>query len=135
MTEVNEIDKERLKMMMTKVRKKKIEFIRPWSFKLKRLGESWRKPKGKDDKYRLQKKGYGSIVKIGYRSPKIIRGLHPSGYIEKVIHRPEDLEDLDPQKHAVKIAHTVGMKKRLEIMKKAKELKIKILNPIPIEET
>lgn len=116
-----------------KKKKKKIEFTRPWSYRLKRLGESWRKPKGLDDKHRLQVAGYKPIVKIGYGNPKILRGLHPSGYIEKIVHNPEELEGLDPRKVAIKIAHTVGRKKRIEIVKKAMDMGLKILNPTRIE--
>jgi len=114
-------------------KKRKIEFTRPWSFRLKRLKDSWRKPKGLDDKHRLQVSGYKPIVKIGYRNPKVIRGLHPSGYIEKIVHNPEDLEGLDPKKVAIRISHTVSRKKRIEIVKKAMEMGIKILNPTKIE--
>jgi len=37
---------------------------------------------------------------------------------------------LDPKTHAVRIAAQVGKKKKMEIMKKAEELGIKVLNPI-----
>ncbi|MEM3615075.1 MAG: 50S ribosomal protein L32e, partial [Candidatus Methanomethylicia archaeon] len=101
----------------------------PWSFRLKRIRESWRKPKGLDDKHRLQVKGYPSIVKVGYRSPRKIRGLHPSGYIEKIVYRVEDLEGLDANKYAIRIASNVGRRKRKEIIEKATEMGLKILNP------
>ena len=50
-----------------------------------RLTPNWRKPKGKDNKMRLQVSGVPPLVKIGYRGPRFARGLHPSGYIEVMV--------------------------------------------------
>lgn len=66
---------------------------------------------------------------IGYRAPKELRYLHPSGFKEVLVYNVDDLQKIDASKEAVKIAHTVGKKKRSEILKKAEELKIKVLNP------
>jgi large subunit ribosomal protein L32e len=128
------MEREKIKNMIKRIRKRKIEFLRPWSFRLKRVGESWRKPKGLDDKHKLQVKGYMPIVKVGYRSPKNIRNIHPSGCIEKIVYRPEELEGLDPKVYAIRIAHTVGRRKRMEIIDKAKQMGLKILNPTIVEE-
>ena len=76
---------------------------------------------------------------MGYRTPKKVRGYHPSGYIEKLIHNPKELDNINPKTDAIRIAHTVGKRKRMEIIRKAKEKGIKILNPtetlMEIEET
>jgi large subunit ribosomal protein L32e len=66
---------------------------------------------------------------IGYGAPRELRGLHPSGLKEVVVYTPRELERVDPKKEAVKIASTVGKKKRIEILRRAEELKIKVLNP------
>jgi large subunit ribosomal protein L32e len=87
------------------------------------------KPKGKDNKMRKQKSGMPAIVKVGYRGPRAARGLHPSGYIDNLIHNTAELLKLDPKKDAARIGHTVGKKKRIEINSKAVELGIKVLNP------
>jgi len=89
-----------------------------------------------DSKMRLQKKGWPPIVKVGYRGPAKARGLHPSGFREVLVHNVEELERLDPAREAARIAHTVGFKKRLEIMRRAEELGIYVLNPprLPMEE-
>jgi large subunit ribosomal protein L32e len=73
--------------------------------------------------------GRPSSVSIGYSSPRAVRGLHPSGLEEVLIYRPEDLAEVNPERQAVRIAHTVGARKRAEILEKAKELKITVLNP------
>ena len=112
-----------------KVAQTRPKFIRQESLRYDRLAENWRKPKGKDNKMRKQKSGMPALVKVGYRSPKAARGLHPSGYHDNLIHNTNELARLDPKRDAARIAHTVGKKKRIEIINKAIELGIKVLNP------
>jgi large subunit ribosomal protein L32e len=112
-----------------KVAQTRPRFIRQESWRYDRLAEKWRKPKGKDNKMRKQKSGMPALVKVGYRSPKAARGLHPSGYRDILIHNTHELIKLDPKRDAARIAHTVGKKKRIEIINKALELGIKVLNP------
>lgn len=112
-----------------KVAQTRPKFVRQESWRYDRLAENWRKPKGKDNKMRKQKSGMPALVKVGYRSPKAARGLHPSGYRDNLIHNSTDLARLDPKIDAARIAHTVGKRKRIEIISKALELGIKVLNP------
>lgn len=112
-----------------KVAQRRPKFIRQESWRYDRLAENWRKPKGKDNKMRLQKSGMPALVKVGYRGPRAARGLHPSGYRDIIIHNTAELVKLDPKKDAARIGHTVGKKKRIEIINKAVELDIKVLNP------
>ncbi|RLG06775.1 MAG: 50S ribosomal protein L32e [Thaumarchaeota archaeon] len=114
---------------------KRPEFVRRESWRDVRLKPNWRKPKGKDSKMRLQVKGWPPLVKVGYRTPRKYRGLHPSGYREVLVYRPEDLQGLDPNIHAIRIAGSVGMKKRIMIVEEAKKLGLKILNPPMITKT
>jgi large subunit ribosomal protein L32e len=94
-----------------------------------RLAENWRKPKGIDNKMRIQFSGVPPLVKIGYRGPKVARGLHPSGFTDNLIFNLNDLQRLDPKKDAARISHTVGKLKRSLILEKAQSLGIKVLNP------
>jgi len=94
-----------------------------------RLRVSWRKPKGIDSKMRIHKSGFPKPVDIGYGSPRATKGLHPSGCEELTVHRPEDLEAADPSRHIIRIAHTVGRKKRIKILEKAGMLGVKVANP------
>jgi large subunit ribosomal protein L32e len=112
-----------------KVAQKRPNFVRQESWRYDRLAENWRKPKGKDNKMRKQKSGMPALVKVGYRGPRAARGLHPSGYRDNVIHNTAELSKLDPKNDAARIGHTVGKKKRIEIISKAVELGIKVLNP------
>ena len=111
-----------------KVAQRRPKFIRQESWRYSRLAENWRKPKGKDNKMRKQKSGMPAIVKVGYRGPRAARGLHPSGYTDNVVHNTAELARLDPKKDAARIGRTVGKKKRIEIINKAVELGIKVLN-------
>ena len=56
------------------------------------------------------------------------RGLHPSGYTDNLVYNLTDLEKLDPKKDGVRFGHSVGTRKRKEIIVKAIEGKFKIFN-------
>jgi large subunit ribosomal protein L32e len=104
------------------------KFVRQESWRYDRLAENWRKPRGKDNKMRKQMSGVPRIVKIGYRGPKKARHLHPSGYIDHLVFTVNDLGKLDPTKDAARLAHTLSIRKRKEIIDKGNSLGIKILN-------
>ncbi len=108
---------------------KRPRFVRQESWRYVRLKPNWRRPRGKDSKMRLQIRGWPPLVKVGYRTPRAYRNLHPSGFKEVLVYRPEDLQGLDPEIHAVRIAGSVGMRKRLLIVEEAEKLGIKVLNP------
>jgi len=103
-------------------------FVRQESWRYYRLAENWRKPKGKDNKMRKQKSGMPAIVKVGYRGPRNARGLHPSGYTDILVHNVAQLAKLHPKTDAARLAHTVGKRKRIEIISMATGLGIKVLN-------
>ncbi len=111
-----------------KVSSKRPKFIRQESWRYDRLAENWRKPKGKDNKMRKQKAGHPDIVKIGYRGPKVARGLHPSGYNDIIVHNVNELAGLDPKKDAIRMGRTVGMRKRKDIVEEATKRGLKMLN-------
>ena len=109
--------------------RKKPKFLRQSSHAYKRLSKGWRKPTGLHSKLKRREKGKGFLPSPGYGAPKELKGLHPSGFREILVYSIKDLEKIDSKKEAVKIAHTVGKKKRSGLIKKAEELKIKVLNP------
>jgi large subunit ribosomal protein L32e len=126
------INKELLQLRK-KIAEKRPDFVRQESWRYKKLSSNWRKPKGKDNKMRKQVSGVPPLVKVGYKGPRKSRGLHPSGYKDILVFNTKDLAEIDPRKDAVRIAHGVGNKKRIDIVTEATKLKMKILNPGKIE--
>ena len=110
------------------IKSKKPDFIRQDFHKKKRLSRKWRRPKGWHSKIRLNRSVHAEKASIGYRSPKIVRGLHKSGLLQNIIRSVNDLEGLDPKKNCGIISSSVGTKKRVVILKKAKDLGLNIFN-------
>ncbi len=123
-------ERRRLQRRMWRERRSRPVFLRylSWRFWKFERREYWRKPKGNDNKMRLQLKGYPPIVKVGYRTPSSFRGLHPSGLEPVVVHSERDLEGLEPGRHIVYIASTVGLRKRLELIRAARERGLRVAN-------
>lgn len=95
--------------------------------KLERLG--WRKPRGARNKIQVDMGYRPRRPVIGYRGPALARGLHSSGFAEVLVHNPADLEGLNPQTQAARIARGVGGRKREAILKAAESKGLRILNP------
>ena len=109
--------------------RKKPRFARWMSSSYGRLSESWRHPRGRHSKVRRREKGKVEMPFIGWGAKRSERGLHPSGFYEVVVSSPGDLSRIDARTHAAKISSTVGKRKRGEILKRALEMKVRVLNP------
>ncbi len=112
---------------VTRKKRKKPSFRRQRT-RYTKLKDNWRKPRGTHSKQRKGKREAPKKPNIGYRQPKEIRGLPPTGYEDKLIHNPKELEELNPEKHAVRIAGNVGKRKREKIIEKAESKNLKIIN-------
>ena len=122
---------EAVQNQQTKIKKKKkLPIIRgrfgqkQFRRKSKKKWQKWRNTKGID---LLRRREDGAYPKTGYRTEKSIRGLHPSGYKEVLVHNPKELEGIGKEE-AARIGATVGKKKRIEIVKKAESMEIVVLN-------
>jgi large subunit ribosomal protein L32e len=103
-------------------------FLRQEWFRYKRIPKNWHKPDGITSKMRMNRKYRIPMVHVGFRGPKKVRGLHPSGFEEVLVYNVSDLEKINVDTQAARIGSTVGTKKRLAITEKAKELEIRLLN-------
>ncbi len=99
----------------------------------KRTPESWRRPRGGLSKQRRGIKGKGPKVEAGYRTPKAVRGKHPSGFEEVRVENVDDLEGVDGSREAVRIGSSVGARKRERIEEEAEDAGIRVLNPTYVE--
>ncbi|MEM1944729.1 MAG: 50S ribosomal protein L32e [Nitrososphaerota archaeon] len=119
----------RMPRKILRMRRRRPRLVRQESWRYVRLGEVWRKPKGIDNRMRLQKSGAPPLVRVGYRTPKQYRGLHPSGFREVLVHNLEELRKIDRETEAARIASSLSVRKRQEIYEAAKEWGIRVLNP------
>jgi large subunit ribosomal protein L32e len=107
---------------------KKTTFKRDGFGKKPQIADSWRKPRGLHNKQRRQKKAKVALPTPGYGSPVSVRGMHPSGFYEVLVHSPEELSGIDPASYAVMIGASVGGRKRAVIQEKAVSAGLKVLN-------
>ena len=109
--------------------KKQPAFRRQEWFRYRRLSRTgWRKPKGNDSSMRKNRKYRPPMARIGFGKLASVRGLHPSGFREVMVHRPDDLDAIDPNTEAARVGARVGGRKRATIHERADELGIRVLN-------
>ncbi|TFF86343.1 MAG: 50S ribosomal protein L32e [Promethearchaeota archaeon] len=122
------MEKDRLMELRRNKKKKNPKFRRVESWRYKRVKNSWRKARGIDSQTRKKTKSGVKSPSVGYRSPKKVRGLHPSGYEEVRVTSVEDLKGLNNKKHAIKISGKLGARKRIPLVEHAQSRGFKILN-------
>ena len=110
---------------------KRPKFIRSDTNRFSRLGKNrrklhkWRRVRGKSNKLRLGRGGYSKVPAVGFKSPRIESGKI-NGFVPKLVHNLAELNSLG--KNEAAIIARIGARKKIELIKKADELKIKILN-------
>lgn len=88
----------------------------------------WRRPTGRHNKMRWERRGYPAVVKIGYRNEKSQRDK----INEKTIIKINNLSDLEKVgKNDLILLGRMGKKKKLEVMNEISKRKLNIhkLNP------
>ncbi|KAG0363800.1 60S ribosomal protein L32 [Gamsiella multidivaricata] len=114
----------------TIVKKHTATFKRHQSDRYKTVKESWRKPKGIDNRVRRRFKGQIVMPKIGYGNNKLTRHLMPSGFKKFVVSNIAELNLLlmHNRTFAAEIAHNVSSRNRIAIVERAQQLNIKVTN-------
>ncbi len=110
-------------------------FVRQASHRYWRIGRdgAWRRPRGMQSK---QRRHYGyrpTVVSIGFRSPRLIRGRTSTGFLPIPVRTASDLARIDPAREAALIARTVGTRRRLLLEEVARKRGVHVLNPIARE--
>lgn len=121
-------DLKKLLTLRRNIKKDTPEFNRQEWHRYKRLKKGWRKPRGLHSKMRKNLAYRPDMARVGFRVPKKVRGLHPSGFEEVMVYNVQDIEQINPKTQAARVGGSVGTKKRIKIIKKAEELDIRILN-------
>jgi large subunit ribosomal protein L32e len=89
--------------------------------------DSWRRPRADSNKKKMKMAFAGASPRVGYKNAAGIRGKHPSGLPELLVH---NVAELDGAKDVVvRIASTVGARKAAAIEKAAVAAKLRVLNP------
>ncbi|TFG02377.1 MAG: 50S ribosomal protein L32e [Promethearchaeota archaeon] len=122
------MEKDRLMELRKQKKRKNPKFRRVESWRYKRVKDSWRKARGIDSQTRKKTKSGVKSPSVGYRSPKKIRGLHPSGYEEVRVTSIDDFKGLSNKRHAIKISGRLGTRKRIPLVEYAQNKGFKILN-------
>jgi large subunit ribosomal protein L32e len=118
----------RLMELRKDIKRKRPSFRRVESWRHLRVKDPWRKARGIDSQTRMKTKSGVRSPGKGYRAPKKVRGIHPSGYEEVRVETINDLESLNNKKHALKISSKLGAKKRMALIDQSKRRGFKILN-------
>ena len=88
--------------------------------------QKWRKARGTDID---PGKEHGPVPKTGRSSAKTIRNKHPSGFSEMLVRNQNDIKKASKIKNmAIRIASTIGKRKKKIFLEQAQKLKLKVLN-------
>jgi len=110
---------------------KRPRFLRSDTNRFLRLGkkrrklQKWRWGRGKSNKMRLGRAGHGVVPTVGYKTPKAEAGK-VQGLIPRLVHNMNEL--LAVGKGEGVILARIGARKKIDLIKKADEMKVKILN-------
>ncbi len=105
------------------------KFLRHTSHKYSKLGlrrkkkQIWRRPTGRDNKMREQRRGKPALVAIGYSTDKKQRGKI-NNKTPIIVNNLSQIQNV--KKENIILLGKMGKKKKLEIVKKAKEMKIEV---------
>ncbi|MBS3083614.1 hypothetical protein J4423_02310 [Candidatus Pacearchaeota archaeon] len=108
------------------------KFVRRSTLKFSRMGRNrpklqrWRRAVGRHSKIRKNRFGYTKSPRIGFKADKRESGKI-KGKTPLMIYSMSDLSNAGKD-NIVIVARTIGAKKKIEIIKKAQEMSLHILN-------
>ncbi|HVL87690.1 MAG TPA: 50S ribosomal protein L32e [Candidatus Thermoplasmatota archaeon] len=106
------------------------DFPRDQWFRYKKIDRNvWRRPMGISNKQLKMYRYRPAVPKAGYGGPAAVRGLHPSGFEEVLVHNAADLSKVNPDTQAARVGGSVGARTRETIEKEAAARGVRILNP------
>ena len=112
------------------VKKKTNSFARFQSDRFNRVKESWRKPRGIDNRVRRKFRGSKLMPKIGYGSNKATRFQLQNGLYPFVVKTAKDIDLLlmHNEKFTAVIAHNLNARSRKAVVERAAQLGVKVAN-------
>jgi len=95
-----------------------------------KIRTGWRKPKGIDNRARRKFKGTQLMPNCGYGSNKKTRHMLPSGFYKYTVRNMAELDMLmmHNKRYQVEIGGAVGAGKRKEMVKRADQLGLHVIN-------
>ena len=103
-----------------------MEFIKHDAKKLKRVGLSWRKPRGRKNKTKVGKKGHKPLPSKGFKSSLRTRGMI-NGKVPILVHSISDL-DKAGEGNIIIIGRTVGVLKRKKLLEACASKNLQVVN-------
>ena len=116
---------------MKDLMKRKKKFIRRDSKRYSKLGKNrkklqkWRGAKGRDNKIREHRRGYPKAPSVGYKNTRKESGKI-NGKRPEIVYNLSSLEKA--RKDSIIVIGKVGARKKIDIVKKALEMKFEIVN-------
>lgn len=111
-----------------KLRARKPYFLHDDHQKRKCIPLRWRKPHGLHSKVRHRFAGHTVMPDPGFGSPREVYGLHPSGLAPVLVHTLNELSKLNAKTQGAMLGSTLGIPRRVQLLTKAKELGVRVLN-------
>ncbi len=123
------MDVQKLNKVRKDIKKRKPNYKRVQSNQYARFkDDKWRRPKGKGNKDRRNRRGKIGTLKVGYGSPSKIRGFNRLGFEEVIISNIAELSNIDKKVQMAVISSKVGGRKKIGILTEAKKQGVSISN-------
>lgn len=103
------------------------KFKRANAKQYKRVKQTWRTPRGIDNKQRIRVRSRPKVPRIGHGTKAETRNQHPTGVFEALVANARELEAVT-KGVAVRFTSGIGVLKKKALVARAKEKELKVLN-------